>query len=231
MKKYLFCIIILSTVASIVGCSGGGGGTPGDSGLNFQEGLPPNDISGCFNATFTIIKNTCNLPSGELTRSICIEQDGSKATITMRSDSGASVPAEQTSDKQTGSVDDPALYIRERVATLSTYSGTVSGSSFKSEKPGSFSDESCAMTSKETFIGTISGDSITGNTQGTMTATGSCDKVPPGTCDVAATYSGTKTSKPQTTVPVTGTTTVPNSEGLTPGSSVDYAAPLPKEDK
>lgn len=142
-KMSLFGLFCMSFVL-FSACSGGGGSQT----LSFQEGLPPQDISGTYKlGDSTVNENTCGgeVRSGE--RYLKIEQDGAKVTVNNVLD-----------------IDPP-------------YTGEVSGSSFKLVATEEQRFGECKISSNSEVVGTVSGDEINITIIGTVNTVG-CEDLP-----------------------------------------------------
>lgn len=230
MKKFLLGLVGLLAITVLTGgCSGTSGDNVGPGG--FQPGLTPEDISGCYNILISVTSNNCgsNFPSYN---SLCIDQDGSDATVWVGyaseasgtldelpnyyeesgsnyDDSGsagysapANYPAESEpgyaggsesmndAGSEPGNINPKTTFLSKKAMNLN---GTVSGYSIKVEENTSSSNGGCAASTSAVYIGTVSGDSISGTINVTMSASSGCTTGSL-SCAMAATFSGTKTS-------------------------------------
>jgi len=161
-------IVAVFAVLFAGACSGNGGS---GGGLNFQEGLPPEDVSGTFEITATITNNSCGEGvdvSG--TSTMALDQDGTD--VTMQDESGN---------------DDG--------------SGVVSGSSFRIEEITSGEvGGGCTATLNGTMVGTVDGDEISGAAVISANYEGSCPSSAKN-CSVSANFTGNRVPSTHITVP------------------------------
>lgn len=209
MKHISTLIAIIIAATLLAACSGGGGDEKSSAkgGGQFQSGLTPKDISGCFNITAAVTGNTCGeMGSAGKSSLLCLSQDNNQASATVSTGMPV-VTVGEGGETVTGVVP-----VRSEVMT----GGEVSDNSFRFNDIDTQTFESCTLTFTGLNIGTIEGDSIGGVSNFSVTASAGCGESA-SSCSVATTYTGSRATPDQAR-------TTPN--GFAAGSSIDTAAPV-----
>ena len=169
-------VFLVLFAGSLIACSGGGG-SGGNSveqlSASFQEGVPPEDISGTYEMTEAeITLNPCQIPLKTETPTtpigetkIKFVQDGEKLGIA--NSGGNNVMWDGTKES-------------EEFGISQTYSGKVSGDSFKIEIAttiyGDEGNPDCKVETKSVWVWTVTGDNFDSTLIGSMTATPNCSE-------------------------------------------------------
>lgn len=201
-KMMIGLVAMLSVL--FVSCSGGGvgGDTAEQLSASFQEGVSPEDISGTYDMTKSdVTSNPCQIPQKTQTPAAPIGgakvefvQDGEKLGIA--DPNGDDVIWDGSTEGEIG------------IST--TYSGKVSGNSFKIEIgttiSGDETNPDCKVETKGVWVGTVTGDNFDSTLVASMAATPDCPEKAKkyAGCSVAGTLIGVRskdveTSKAQVT--------------------------------